>query len=314
MRPTIIINSLAGIVLIFACGKPVKKAHPDMVGYWRTSNTTLEIKSSGDAYWGRLTNTEEESIHGKARIKNNKLIISGGGIKKEVNINWYPHEEQANFTEYNTVMILNDEKFYKTPKISIDKDWRCGNGIRDGDETAVDCGGDCEPCPTCNDHVKNQDETGLDCGGICGPCETAYCANDLAANTGTMATCPGNTVIGLQQNFSNPEFVFTDSLNRYSIQNSYGQWDLIVVLPQKPVATLKYHLTSEFYDVDETSDYNLASIQLKHNFGSEPARAYPVSGELYVTVINGDLTFIFCHILFNSTQYGCIQASGKLVR
>ena len=70
----------------------------------------------------------------------------------------------------------------------------CSNGVKDQDETDVDCGGDeCDPCgefkfcnvdddcesdwckgsvkcitPTCDDGEKNQDESNVDCGGTCG--------------------------------------------------------------------------------------------------------------------------------------------------
>ncbi|TXF89450.1 hypothetical protein FUA23_10820 [Neolewinella aurantiaca] len=44
----------------------------------------------------------------------------------------------------------------------------CTNGIKDGDEEGIDCGGsDCAPCVTCNDGIMNGDETGVDCGGSC---------------------------------------------------------------------------------------------------------------------------------------------------
>jgi hypothetical protein len=72
----------------------------------------------------------------------------------------------------------------------------CGDRILDGDETAVDCGGHCGPCPTaaachlpadcqsqvctgtgtcaaprCDDHIQDGFEQGVDCGGpYCGPC------------------------------------------------------------------------------------------------------------------------------------------------
>ena len=46
----------------------------------------------------------------------------------------------------------------------------CFDGIQNGNETAVDCGGDCAPCPTCDDGIKNGDEDGVDCGGSCEPC------------------------------------------------------------------------------------------------------------------------------------------------
>jgi hypothetical protein len=89
-----------------------------------------------------------------------------------------------------------------TPTTSADEtstgaDPTCDDGIHNGDETDVDCGGptcsacqpgrsceegsDCtsEVCeaglcaePSCSDGVLNGDETDVDCGGSCGPCGT----------------------------------------------------------------------------------------------------------------------------------------------
>lgn len=49
----------------------------------------------------------------------------------------------------------------------------CFNGVQDGTETGIDCGGpDCAPCATCDDGIQNGGETGVDCGGPdCAPCE-----------------------------------------------------------------------------------------------------------------------------------------------
>jgi hypothetical protein len=94
----------------------------------------------------------------------------------------------------------------------------CGDGMRNGGETDVDCGGPCPPCadgkacivqndcqsrvctnnlcraPTCNDGVKNGNETDVDCGG--GTCpDCAYgqsCAVDADCEVpqfGTSACC-----------------------------------------------------------------------------------------------------------------------------
>lgn len=70
----------------------------------------------------------------------------------------------------------------------------CYDGIQNKDETDIDCGGVCEPCPdekkciidsdcisqncyerlcqaaTCFDSIQNQNETDIDCGGVCNPC------------------------------------------------------------------------------------------------------------------------------------------------
>jgi hypothetical protein len=49
----------------------------------------------------------------------------------------------------------------------------CSDGIQNGDEEGVDCGGSsCQPCgvtPTCSDGIQNGDETGVDCGGASCP-------------------------------------------------------------------------------------------------------------------------------------------------
>ena len=48
----------------------------------------------------------------------------------------------------------------------------CDDNILNGNETGVDCGGDCPECPNCNDGVLNNEETGIDCGGPnCAACQ-----------------------------------------------------------------------------------------------------------------------------------------------
>ncbi len=47
----------------------------------------------------------------------------------------------------------------------------CFDGVQNGDEEGVDCGGHCKPCGTCFDGIQNNDEEGVDCGGTyCEPC------------------------------------------------------------------------------------------------------------------------------------------------
>jgi hypothetical protein len=50
----------------------------------------------------------------------------------------------------------------------------CDDGIQNGDEEGIDCGGTlCDACPTCDDGIQNGDETGVDCGGTCDACALA---------------------------------------------------------------------------------------------------------------------------------------------
>jgi hypothetical protein len=98
----------------------------------------------------------------------------------------------------------------------------CSDGLRNGDETGVDCGGSCAAkcddgtacslggdcksglCNTgrcietaCSDHVKNGDETGVDCGGICparcsagqGCTGASSCVSGVCTNNLCMPTC-----------------------------------------------------------------------------------------------------------------------------
>jgi hypothetical protein len=60
----------------------------------------------------------------------------------------------------------------------------CNDGIQNGQETGVDCGGPaCPACPTCFDGIQNGDEQGVDCGGSsCPPCGPAPSCNDGIQN------------------------------------------------------------------------------------------------------------------------------------
>ncbi|MEX1189863.1 MAG: fibrobacter succinogenes major paralogous domain-containing protein [Bacteroidia bacterium] len=79
----------------------------------------------------------------------------------------------------------------------------CSDGIQNGNETAVDCGGSCPLCtvvPTCTDGIQNGNETGVDCGGSCPPCTVVPTCNDGLQNgneTGVDCggSCPPCTVV-----------------------------------------------------------------------------------------------------------------------
>jgi len=72
---------------------------------------------------------------------------------------------------------------------------QCSNGKKDGDETGVDCGGEsCRPCGTaeqCSNCSWDGDETGIDCGGSCKPC-TGNCDDDIVLFNG-ISSLPAKT-------------------------------------------------------------------------------------------------------------------------
>ena len=91
-------------------------------------------------------------------------------------------------------------------------DTSCDDAVRNGDETDIDCGGSCAPCPdgagcavagdcasglcaegtcraeqtpSCDDGERNGGETDVDCGGSCPPCaDGAGCAEDSDCRSG----------------------------------------------------------------------------------------------------------------------------------
>ena len=65
----------------------------------------------------------------------------------------------------------------------------CTDGIKNGTETGVDCGGTCTPCvvaPTCTDGIQNGTETGIDCGGPCSAC--IQCSSPVNLSQGKSAS------------------------------------------------------------------------------------------------------------------------------
>ncbi|MCB9263727.1 MAG: zinc metalloprotease [Lewinellaceae bacterium] len=67
----------------------------------------------------------------------------------------------------------------------------CNDGIQNGNETGIDCGGpECPPCASCNDGIQNGNETGIDCGGPdCPPC--ASCNDGIQNGNETGIDCGG---------------------------------------------------------------------------------------------------------------------------
>ncbi len=70
----------------------------------------------------------------------------------------------------------------------------CTDGIQNGDETGVDCGGsNCPVCPpSCTDGIQNQDETGVDCGGSNCPACPPTCTDGIQNGDEEGVDCGGS--------------------------------------------------------------------------------------------------------------------------
>ncbi len=73
----------------------------------------------------------------------------------------------------------------------------CSDGVRNQDETSIDCGGVCASCDarssaSCSDGIRNQAETGIDCGGACPGCDAGpspSCSDAGACDAGPSVSC-----------------------------------------------------------------------------------------------------------------------------
>ncbi|MBR9692928.1 hypothetical protein GOV07_03265, partial [Candidatus Woesearchaeota archaeon] len=66
----------------------------------------------------------------------------------------------------------------------------CEDGVKNGNETGIDCGGPCDACPTCEDGLLNQGEEDVDCGGPCDACPS--CSDGLLNLDESDVDCGGS--------------------------------------------------------------------------------------------------------------------------
>jgi len=99
----------------------------------------------------------------------------------------------------------------------------CSDGIQNGDETGIDCGGSsCPACPTCNDGIQNGDETGVDCGGSsCPACPT--CNDGIQNGNETGVDCGGSSCPPCNS-CSGTEVILTIVLDDYPEETT---WDIV---------------------------------------------------------------------------------------
>ncbi|MBL0025187.1 MAG: T9SS type A sorting domain-containing protein [Saprospiraceae bacterium] len=118
----------------------------------------------------------------------------------------------------------------------------CSDGIKNGDETGIDCGGSCDPCPSCSDRIKNGDETGIDCGGSCLPCAT--CTDGIKNGNETGIDCGGScapcqSCVNISVEIKTDQYPTETSWN---IKNSAG-----VVVANSSKYTLPFTLNTHTY-------------------------------------------------------------------
>ena len=83
----------------------------------------------------------------------------------------------------------------------------CTDGLLNGDELGVDCGGSCTACPSCSDGLLNQDESGIDCGGTCDPCPIVPTCSDGLQNGDELGVDCGGSCTACLASFTRTFYV-----------------------------------------------------------------------------------------------------------
>jgi PKD repeat protein len=156
----------------------------------------------------------------------------------------------------------------------------CNDGIQNGDETGVDCGGSCttpcQPEPTCNDGIQNGNETGIDCGGSCTPCgtSTTYCT---AQGNNSATEYISRVQLGTIDN----ESVAGSGYNDYTSVStvlSKGNAHTITITP-KWTSTVYAEGYSVWIDYNQDNDFDDANEQVWSKAASQDTQ---VSGNFTV--------------------------------
>jgi gliding motility-associated-like protein len=90
----------------------------------------------------------------------------------------------------------------------------CVDGIMNGLETGIDCGGPtCPACPDCNNGIQDGTETGVDCGGTCVPCPTPCNVDITDVVIGPAIDCNGGDVQLTADGVGSFEYVLYNDFN-----------------------------------------------------------------------------------------------------
>jgi len=130
---------------------------------WIDYNQDGDFSDSGEQVWTK-TASKDTSVSGNFIVPN---TATNGTTRMRVSMKYNGIPTPCESFRFGEV-----EDY--TVSIETGAEPTCTDGIQNGNETGIDCGGDCKPCtanPTCNDGIQNGNETGIDCGGSeCEPC------------------------------------------------------------------------------------------------------------------------------------------------
>ena len=109
----------------------------------------------------------------------------------------------------------------------------CTDGVQNGDETDVDCGGGCDPCVDgllCSEHA--------DCEGVCvlGVCERAVVVSGTAKAANAVVDDYATSDSVVRIDFAAEPSVRDDDGDAITLPKSTGSWTLASITPASGVA------------------------------------------------------------------------------
>lgn len=187
----------------------------------------------------------------------------------------------------------------------------CFNGIQDGDETGIDCGGSCKPCPGCDNGIQDCQivdgeqicEDGVDCGGLCRPCDS--CFDGVQDWTETGIDCGGRycTPCALKPILEVPELVCEKSINPLT---NGGIWFFLLIIVLVLIRTFFYvKKLDKIHKDHEQDEYKRA----KAYFAERRKMVIFIVAALLIALL---LYLIFYEFIICELEYGYLWLFGLL--
>jgi hypothetical protein len=170
----------------------------------------------------------------------------------------------------------------------------CTDGVKNGSETGVDCGGTCPVCaPTCTDGIKNGMETGIDCGGTCPACSTS-CLEQVLTRAGATASSIENA------DFPASSAIDSSLTTRWSSLFSDDQWIYVDLGARKHVSRVR--LT---WEAAASLDYSVEVSDSTSGPWTSLYRATTGDGGVdELGNLNGNGRYVRMYSRARTTQYG----------
>jgi hypothetical protein len=166
----------------------------------------------------------------------------------------------------------------------------CTDGIKNGGETGIDCGGPCGPCgQTCTNGIKDGDETGVDCGGSCpttcgggnpNPCP-------ITGRYATYAAANANEVRAIAELITNSNDPEVKALVRRAIQHQDELMDVLAAMNNNTRAkSLMQSLIADYQNADKNNLRVTSATSVKLVEYLTIAKTYSKSNSAITSIID----------------------------